>query len=316
LLLVEGFFSRARVGWALPLAAFASMASGCTDELEPRGDGELVESDRLRLGRVHVVLEPVESDSWEATESLEVTARFAFVRGLDEEFVRARIDMPVLAHHILRPSDCGISDQLAASSDSDLDSAEARELLLVDAGDLSVRLPDERLEVPLSLMPDLLPYMTGVEYVYYGDHIPTPAHDDAALLVEASGSQNGDLSAFRVEGNIPEPLELSVSDVDLAELADGALVLRWQPGLEDTVTIRLTPLLGDEAVGDELTCVLQDQGASRLDIGKLHALGLPTFADGLRIEASRLSSSTFDAGTFVNAELVVERRDRISVPLR
>src|SRR5690606_29275150 len=129
---------------------------------------ELVESDRLRLGRVHVVLEPVEADSesetesWDATEGLEVTARFAFVRGLDEEFVRARIDMPVLAHHILRPSDCGISDQLAAHAESDLEPAEARELLLVDAGDLTVRLPDARLDVPLSLVPDLLPYMTGV----------------------------------------------------------------------------------------------------------------------------------------------------------
>jgi hypothetical protein len=315
LLLVEGFLgSRARLRWAVPLA-LACMASACTEELEPRGDSEL-ESDRLRLGRVHVVLEPVDADGWEPTEGLEVTARFAFVRGLEEDFVRARIDMPVLAHHILRPSDCGISDELTASSDVELESADPRELVLVDAGDLSVRLPDERLEVPLSLMPDLLPYMTGVEYVYYGDHIPALADEDAALLVEASGSRDGQLSAFRVESHIPEPLELAVSDSDLAELADGALVLRWQPGHEDTVTVRLTPLLADEPVGDELTCVLQDQGASRLDIGKLHALGLPTYADGLRIEASRFSSRTFDAGTFENAELVIERRDRVDVPLR
>ena len=301
------------------MATFASMVTGCTEELEPRVDSDLVESDRLQLGRVHVVLEPVDTDGWEVVEGLEVTARFAFVRGLDEDFVRARIDMPVLAHQILRPSDCGISDQLAATSESEIDAAEPRELFLVDAGDLSVRLPDARLDVPLSLVPDLLPYMTGVEYVYYGDHIPTPA-DDGALLVEASGSQSGDLSPFRVEGDIPEPLELTVSDADLAELMEDALVLRWRPGhdngVDNTVTVRLTPLLGDEPVGDELTCVLQDQGASRLDLGKLRALGLPTFADGLRIEASRLSSRSFDAGTFTNAELVIERRDRIAVPLR
>jgi hypothetical protein len=313
---VEGHLgSRARLRWVLPLGLLVTTASACTEELEPRGDGEL-EADRLRLGRVHVVLEPVDTEGWDMTEGLEVTARFAFVRGLDEEFVRARIDMPVLAHDILRPSDCAISDQLEAHSDAELESAEPRELVLVDAGDLTVRLPDERVEVPLSLMPDLLPYMTGVEYVYYGDHIPTPDDEDAALLVEASGSQSGDLSAFRVDGEIPEPLDLSVSDADLAELDGGALVLRWNPGHEETVTIRLTPLVGDEPVGDELTCVLQDQGASRLDLGKLHALGLPSFADGLRIEASRFSSRTFDAGTFVNAELVVERRDHIAVPLR
>jgi hypothetical protein len=284
--------------------------------MEPRVESDLVEADTLRLGRVHLVLEPIDHDGWETTEALEVTARFAFVRGLDEDFVRARIDMPVLAHHILRPSDCGISDQLAASSDSEIDSKESRELVLVDAGDLTVRLPDARLDVPLSLVADLLPYMTGVEYVYYGDHIPAPSDSDSALLVEASGSQTGEVPAFRVEGEIPEPLELTVTDIDLAELMEDALVLRWRAGVEETVTVRLTPLLGDEPVGDELTCVLPDQGASRLDLGKLRALGLPTFADGLRIEASRLSSQSFAAGTFTNTELVIERRDRIVVPLR
>jgi hypothetical protein len=284
--------------------------------MEPRVESDLVEADTLRLGRVHLVLEPIDHDGWETTEALEVTARFAFVRGLDEDFVRARIDMPVLAHHILRPSDCGISDQLAASSDSEIDSKESRELVLVDAGDLTVRLPDARLDVPLSLVADLLPYMTGVEYVYYGDHIPAPSESDSALLVEASGSQTGEVPAFHVEGEIPEPLELTVTDVDLAELMEDALVLRWRAGVEETVTVRLTPLLGDEPVGDELTCVLPDQGASRLDLGKLRALGLPTFADGLRIEASRLSSQSFAAGTFTNTELVIERRDRIVVPLR
>lgn len=285
--------------------------------MEPRPDVELTESDSLRLGRVHVVLEPGDMEVEDASQGLEVTARFAFVQGMDEEFVRARIDMPVLPQDILRPSDCGVTDQLVAqSNDSEVEYADPRELQLVDAGDLSVHLPGARVDVPLSLVPDLLPYMSGVEYLYYSDAVPALPETAASLTIEAGGSQAGELPPFAVEGSIPGGLDLTVTDEDLAELVDDALVLRWRSSGEDSIVVRLTPLLGGEQVSDELTCVLPDAGASRLDLTKLRTLGLPTAADGLRIEASRFSTSTFDVGEFTATELLVERRDRLSVPLR
>lgn len=290
--------------------------SACTDEMGPRPDAELAEADSLRLGRIHVVIEPEDDSLEDTTDALEVTARFAFVRGLEEDFVRARIDMPILPHDFLRPSDCGVSDQLAATSAAELEPAEPRELALVDAGDLTIVMADSRIEIPLSLVPDLLPYMSGVEYVYYGDAVPTLPVEDAGLTVEAQGAPNSELPSFSVDGRVPDAVELVVTDEDLQELAENALVLRWSSGAEPTVTVRLTPLLGGEPVGDELTCVLPDEGASRLDLGKLRALGLPSTADALRVEASRLSTGTFDVGEFIGSELVVERRDRITVPLR
>ena len=153
----------------VPTALVACLAvAGCSDAAGPRTEAELAESDSFRLGRVHVVLEP-QADSDNADE-LQVTARFAFVRGLDEDFVRARLDMGLMPDEILKPTQCTAEDLVADEEDQGGD--EPRELVLVDAGDLSLQLGDARMQVPLSLVPDLLPYMSGVEYVYYGDGLP------------------------------------------------------------------------------------------------------------------------------------------------
>jgi hypothetical protein len=300
--------------WALGVS-FA--LAGCSDvATRPDPEGEA-----LRLGRVHIVLEPTEDrdaaeDFVEANEAqLDVTARFAFVRGLDEDFVRARVGMPVLAHEQVPVSECVPSDQLAIDpgEPAALD-GEMRELVLVDAGDLTVRIGDTDVDVPLALVPDLLPYMSGVEYLYYGDGLPEAM--DSVLAVEAEGSSTEELPAFTVEGQVPAGLGLTFTEEDLAELGDDALVFRWSSTGDGLVTVRLLPLIAGEPAGEEITCVLADAGQARLDLPELRTLGLPPAADTVRVVASRATTTTFDAGEFQTSELIVERRAAIQVPLR
>lgn len=285
------------------------------------------ELEPLRLGRVHVVLEP-ESDPaadepYDDLDAFEVTARFAFVRGLEEDFVRARIDMPVLPSDVIVPSSCAASEQLAA-----IEASESRgggELLLVDAGDLRMQIGREAgsaFEVPVSLVPDLLPYMSGVEYLYYAEGLPPELSEEggSAVVVESKGSPSAELPAFRAEGSVPPALSLHVTEDDLYELSRQALVLRWQ-GMtegddEGVVTMRITGLAGGEPTGAELTCVLPDLGQARVSFDTLRPLGLVLDAEALRVTVSRLQASSFDAGDFVGSELFVERREELVLPLR
>lgn len=299
----------------------ALASTACADATEPRSDPE---GETLRLGRIHVVLEPTEdlvapepalTDTLDA--ALEVTARFAFVRGLEEEFVRARIDVPVLPHDALRASECVPTDSLMLDSGEPEDTADLRELVLVDAGDLTVRVGDTDFDVPLSLVPDLLPYMSGVEYLQEGENVPLVPGAAPRVLVQAKGSMTEDLPPFTTEGLVPPALGLFATEADLDEQREGALVLRWTAAAEvgADVTVRLLPLRGGEPAGDEITCVLADRGSARIDLGRLSVLGLPPQAEALRVTASRVAVSNFDVGDFAGSELVIERRDRLYVPL-
>jgi hypothetical protein len=294
---------------AAPMLAFA-----CGEELEPRPDAELAD-DGLRLGRVHVVLERApDAGLPDDSGQLQVTARFAFVRGLEEEFVRARVGMPVLAHDILQPSQCNIDDQVTGVDGGELGD-EPRELVLVDAGELRVGVGEERVQIPLSLVPDLLPYMSGVEYLYYGQTHSDDTDGALGVVVEADGSQSDELPPFSVEGQMPLALDLYTSSDDLAELERDVLVLRWQATDAGTVTMRLTPQIGGDPAGDDITCVFEDRGQSAIDLSVLRTLGLPAEADALTITGSRITSTTFDAGDFGGTELVIERRAHLTVPL-
>ena len=78
----------------------------------------------------------------------------------------------------------------------------------------------------------------------------------------------------------------------------------------------MLPLLGGEPVGEEITCVIADKGEGSIDLARLHTIGLPAQADAVRLTASRIAVTAFDVGEFVGSELVIERRDRLYVPLR
>lgn len=289
-------------------------ATACGEELD-KAELENAEAGAadLRLGRVHVVVEP---DAEALDEELQVTASFAFVRGLEEDFVRARVDMPLLARDILEPARCMVDEFRAGEIDRS-EGAETRELVLVDAGDMRVHIGEDRIAIPVSLVPDLVPYMSGVEYVYYGESLSsTDTEGSVAVEVHADGSQTDELPPFSAQGMLPEPLELTQTDSDLLALEEDALVFRWSPGSTETITARFTPMSKGEPVGDDITCVFPDRRGVRVDLDYLRTLGLPETAEALRVQASRVFVSTFDAGDFAGSELVVERRNSLTLPLR
>ena len=306
---------------ALAIASLAAFGSGCSGDEADNGTGSEPGLESMRLGRVHVVIEPeaerlIDEDIDDA-EAFEISARFAFVQGFDEDFVRARVDMPLLPTEVVRPGDCIASDQLATAGPYEAEVTDLQELHLVDAGNLSVQIGEDDIDVPLSLVPDLLPYMHGVEYLYFDDELPPELPDDGGLVyVEAKGSQTEEFPPFRAEGEVPAALALDVTDNDLAELGKGALVLRWAGEGEGLITVRLTGLQGGQPVGADLTCVLNDVGQTRLSFDGLRPLGLMLDAEALRVTASRLQATQFDAGDFVGSELFVERREKIVLPLR
>jgi hypothetical protein len=307
--------SAARLSALAPFCA-AIVLVGCGDDIDARPDVETAEADALRLGRVHVVLEPADAAAVEEDEELEVTARFAFVRGLDEDFARARIDMPFLAHEVLPRNQCTAED-LTRSAEPEVDPPLDRELMLVDAGNLRIHTGDATLQVPLELVPDLLPYMSGVQYVYREPMAASDTDGVSSLVVEADGSPSEELPAFSVESTLPLPPTLTFLEEDLDDLARDALVLRWNEASDPELplTLEFTPTLGGEVIGDTITCVFDDVGQTRVDMQVLYTLGLPHRADSLQVTASRAVAGSFDAGEFADSELIVERRSTTTVPL-
>ena len=268
-----------------------------------------------RLARIHVVLRaPAELASDEP--ALEVVARFVEYRGLDEAAVRARADLLPLPVDRLRPGQCVPSEQLWLADeprDSARDSARAiqRELVLVDAGNIAVRIGDASVDVPLSLVPDLLPYMSGVEYGYVSESLPArawPAGEPSPSALTITVDGDDELPGFIVRAPIPEPVVLRATPSP----DRSSLLLEWSPdGRRAPILVRLASLIGSESAGDELTCLLTDTGSHRLDLDHLRAAGLDLSGDTLQLGASRFARVRFDAAdrfTRDNAEAVVELR--------
>jgi hypothetical protein len=64
--------------------------------------------------------------------------------------------MGLMADEILKPAQCSADGFDFGADQQEEQTDEPRELVLVDAGDLAVRLGDASVQVPLSLVPDLL----------------------------------------------------------------------------------------------------------------------------------------------------------------
>lgn len=291
------------------------MLVGCAEAAEPQGEDDL---ESYRLGRVHVVLDAVETgdvDDPGTSEHLAVTARFAFVRGLSEGFARARIDMPVLPTDVLEPQHCALQSRLQPNPDDpgepSLRHAAMRELVLADAGPLELEIGDLHTTLPLALVPDLLPYMSGVEYVYVAEDRPLTAARDLAL--RSAGAEFEGMPEFEVESPLPSGVRLELA----AETSADVLALRWDAAsTKRPLTLRIWAQQAGRSVGDPVVCILDDIGDARIPLDYLVSEGLDAAADTLRLEASRSHLSHFTAGDFSGTELLVERRSHLEIALR
>lgn len=298
-----------RLGAAcLALATAVASACGGVEELGPSPLLSGEPPPMSRLAQIHVVVQPPGNFTGDEP-ALEVSAVFAQYRGFDDAAARARLDIRPQPQSRLRPGQCVASEQLLVA-DEPGSKDSTRELLLLDAGNLSVRLGETTIDVPLTLLPDLVPTVSGVSYSQISDFLPAgawpsaePAPTDLAIRV---GGEGDDLPGFTLQPPLPEPVALSGE----ADPEGRSLRLDWRPdGRREPVVLRFVSLIGGEAVGDEVTCVADDDGSFRVDVDDLRVLGLAVdVGRSLRISATRSARVPFDVGEFTGAEALVETR--------
>lgn len=266
-----------------------------------------------RLARLHVIIQPP-GDFAGDEPALEITGVFAQYRGFDEPAARARLDLRPLATSRLRPGMCAPSEQIAAEGEPGTkDSLGSRELSLLDVGNITAQIGRATVDVPLALLPDLVPTIAGVTYVLLADVLPPdawpqgePSPSDLTLRVDGDGD---DLPGFTLRPTVPEALVLSAERDDVAR----ELRLAWSPdGRGEPVTFRFLGQIGGEAVGDEVTCVADDHGSLRVELDRLQGLGVDTSrGTALRIAAVRATRALFDVGEFSGSEAIVEVRSAL-----
>ncbi|MCB9703118.1 MAG: hypothetical protein H6711_14585 [Myxococcales bacterium] len=290
------------VGLGIGLAV---LACSPVDEVER---AEVDEVGVARLARVHVIVQP-DADPLGALPQLDVRASFVHYRGLDDDFVRGRLGLVPLAHERVELGTCVASDTLDGVDFGERPPAGERELVLVDAGNLHLRLGDHDVDVPLVLLPDLLPYMAGVEYEQVSEYLPSVVvlGERAPLTIEIEGSGDEEIPPTTLETRLPPALDLE----SRLGLDPGIVEVTWGGSSRSPLVLRLAAYVGSEPSGDEVTCVVPDSGSFRLDLAELRGLGLGVAGEGLHVSASRVVVQSFDAGEFAGGELIVELRDSL-----
>lgn len=309
-----------RLRLASPLvAALVIGVIGCAED--PVDAGRTVQAEQVageqtsgHIGRVHVVLQP-RPDELEPEPELQIHARFVEYRGVSETQVRARANLPVPAWEQLVMGQCVASEALLpVASPLPFDDHE-RELSMIDAGDLRVALGNREFVAPVSLIPDILPWLSGVEYGHVDDRIPRLAVEPdgtSPVTVSLDGSPDGSLEGFAVSVLVPAQLAL-----DAARVAEDRLMIDWRPPGHPSqfVVLRLqafTP--GEDGVneptGEEVTCVVSDSGRADFSLAPLSQAGLAAEAELLRVSVSRFDVTQVRAGSFGAVDVLIELRSQ------
>ena len=304
--------------------ALALVLAGCGEESTDSArslTSEAAVSDEAMngyLGRVHLVLQP-RPDEIEPEPQLQLHGRFVEYHGAPESFVRARTNLPVPAWEQLVPGQCVSSESLLPEATSEIDEA-GRELSMLDAGDLRIVLGNRELVPPLALVPDIVPWLSGVEYEQVDDRIPALVVEPdgtAPVIISVDGSPEAGLESFTATASVPVPLAL-----EAAKVANERLTIDWRPpgDTSDTLVLRLQAFTGGEdgvrePAGEEVTCLVADTGRADLALSPLARAGLGAEAELLRVSASRFDTTHVSAGSFGTVEVFVELRAQKTLPL-
>ena len=271
------------------------------------------------LGQVRVTATGRAAD--EGT-TLRVEARFATYSGVDSAFVRARANMSTPAVDLLATGTCR-SDEALAALDAELAGeplpAPLRELSLVDAGTFDLRVGDQSVEVPYALVPDLVPWMSGLEYRLEDDTLGTIAvspRTPTPVTLSWQGSPEADLPPFHARGDLPPP----VRELDARKDGD-ALSLRWAEARPFGWPLRLRFSIVDDGitVGTTVTCLVDDRGRARVAQSDLLEAGLELGAIDsgaeLQVEAIRLNRLNPQSGAFEEIDILLQTRDWVRLGL-
>jgi len=271
----------------------------------------------VRLGRIHVAVQaPAEIAS--DGPALEISARFVQYRGLDESAVRQRVGLLPLTSERLKIGECAASEPLWADEPAAREPAVNREVSLIDVGNIAVQIGEASVDVPLSLVPDLLAYMSGVEYDLASESLPARAWPSGepgptSVTITVDGAGDDELPGFVVRAPLPEPVVLQATPTS----DRGSLLLEWGPdGRGAPIVLRLASFIGSEPAGEEVACMVSDTGSHRVDLDALRSAGYVLSGDTLRVGASRIARTRLDAGEGAygeGADAVVEMRSETFV---
>ena len=284
-----------------------------------------------RMARIHLRLESqnhfMEGQDWLKSSELapiQIRGHFAEYRGLVPNFVRAYIHAPEFAWEWLEPSKCGVQADLIPLAWSENQRQDDRELALLDVGDIYWRYGDNNLDVSLRLLPDLMPYVSGVEYFADSSWIEQRAHSREAELATLHIEGNGDREFQPLVFSAPIPPTLQL-DFDLSQSPAQPFRFQWKSDsgnlpssnlINTWFVLRLQGVRQNESTGQELICLVSnrkdngetiDHGAGTINLAELAEQGLDLEGDGLKVAASHISESIVQVGPFANTELLIER---------
>ncbi|RMG97094.1 MAG: hypothetical protein D6705_09595 [Deltaproteobacteria bacterium] len=279
-------------------------AGACTTADDVSAEAE--ETSRVRLGRVEVdvvaarSVDGPEADAPEAT----VTASARFVEIVDDD-----------AGHLSAwlglgddPWTAGVADGCRRVVDGvptfeDLDAEVfGGEAVFLDAGDLEIQVGDARFEVPVHLVPDLLPFVSGVEYVLGAHAVPV---DGGAMRVEvAGGAADEGVEPFRFAVAVEPVRDLVVLPGD-----DGALWLAWARPTREGGRVFVEIEDASSVEEGRYLCTFADDGDARIDAEVLADLDRE---GSWSVSVARLSRSSLD-GPDEHTEFVVVTKTTATV---
>lgn len=302
---------------AVPLLASPALAA-CNDDTEPPREAAAVSTSELtleaeHLGRIHVAAFVGGHGPRGAT--LAVEARFAAFRGLDLDEAAVRASVPPLWAELLSPGECVALPRTTRGEGREPEPGSERELSLLDAGDLRVTLGDLEQVLPMVLVPDLVPWVSGVEYAWTSqaqrDGLAGPSRADDEPLpvrIEATGG-DVELPAFALQTTLPSPVELTADD---GPTPTDAFALSWSRGDADETMLLEFSSQRTEQGQPTVACRVEDEGRATISRSTLASAGLRL--DGpVQIVARRQRVERAAVGAFDAVEVVAESTHALSV---
>jgi hypothetical protein len=293
------------------------LCAGCGDEETAVQElrEQLEDTDDLPSGRSAQIrlVARVQGDAG-GSPTLAGEARFAIFHGMDAEFAKSRIDMTEPAWDRLRPGQCSGEGELEnPAGDEPRKVGRAgplswRDLNLVDVGAIKVALAGQELPLTYALAPDLVTWMSGIEYRHHEDSLPLGAlheSDTTAVQISVSGSPEEDFPPLEIGASLPAP----VTGLHVNKVANGdELILTWARGNYGQWPLLLRLRRGDEGID----CLVDDDGRFELPPSLYDPDSPGSAARGpgadarLDVSVTRFDYLNVAAGLFDDIDLVLE----------
>jgi len=278
-------------------ATFGWLPTGCG------GGGELRDAAGAGGSFAHIAVSFVHRHEDPASQMrLETEAMFVTFRNAETDGIEALLGTSPAGGELKR-GECRTTDRQARFTAAFNPDGPDAEVLLLDAGEVQLRLAPGPVTLAPRRYPELVPFVSGV---YYGDSQPSADLDRAlggdVLVLGSGGPEVGPFAASVV---VPPDLPLA----QVSPLRQG-LDLRWTAGREpEGVRIEVRGVRGDGS--RILSCAAPDDGAFLIPVAALVELG----ASEASVAVARIRRQPFSATGVMGGEIVVAVRDVIDVGL-